>query len=174
MTSKMLGRLAPVFAIACMGFLGCSADDGGGTGGRGGSGGSTGGSAGSGGSTGGSGGAAGSGGTTGGAAGSTGGSGGSAGSAGGGSDAGTGTLSCKELQACQNACRNQSCRDMCFAQGTAAAQQLTTQLSECIEKACSAPDAGSSCRTDVQCAQDGACRVLNETCVEVSPDPDCP
>ena len=173
MTMVRMGRLLPVFAMVSLQFLGCSAADDSGTGGRGGTGGSSsGGSAGSG-MSGGSGGS----GATGGTGGTTGGSGGTAGTggSGGGFDGGSGTATCLEVQNCQNQCgSSQACNNGCLARGTPAAQQLTQQLLDCINTNCPA-DAGlpRSCRTDVQCAQDGPCRVLNETCVEQSPDPGC-
>jgi hypothetical protein len=172
MTMTKLGRLVPVLAVVCGGLLGCSASDDTGTGGRGGTGGSSSGGSGGTGGSGGSndaGGAGGAGGSTGGSAGAA----GSGGSGGGGFDGGSGTSSCLEVQNCQNSCTSQTCNDACLAMGTPAAQQLTQQLLTCIETNC---PAGSprTCRTDVQCLQDGPCRVLNETCVEQSPDPGCP
>jgi hypothetical protein len=170
MTMRTTARLAPVLVAVSLGLWACSAeDDGRDTTGRGGSGGSATGSGGSAG-TGVTGGTSGTGGSTGGTAGTA----GTAG-AGGGFDGGSGTASCLEVQNCQNNCRNQPCRDACLAMGTPDAQQLTLQLSQCIDQNCPA-DAGlpRSCRTDVQCAQDGPCRTLNETCIGQSPDPGCP
>jgi|SRR5690242_16131432 len=168
MTMTTLGRLAPVFMTIFVGLLGCSASDDTTTG-RTGSGGSGGSSTGS----GGTGTTGGSGGTTGGTGGTTGGTAGTGGT-GGSFDGGSGSSSCLDVQNCQNNCRNQSCRDACLAMGTPQAQQLTLQLQQCIDTNCPA-DAGVSrtCRTDVQCAQDGPCRTLNETCVGQSPDPGC-
>ncbi len=167
MTMRTTVRLAPVIAVMSLGWFACSADDNGrDSTGRGGNGGSS--ATGSGGTAGTdvTGGSAGSGGSTGGSAGT--------GGAGGGFDGGSGTASCLEVQNCQNNCRNQTCRNDCLAMGTPEAQQLTLQLSQCIDQNCPA-DAGlpRSCRTDVQCAQDGPCRTLNETCVGQSPDPGC-
>jgi hypothetical protein len=169
-------RLVSAFVLVGWSMVGCSARDDTSTGGRGGSGGTTGGQGG--------GGQGGDGtGATGGTGGSTGGSGGSSGSAGtagtggsggsGGIDGGSGTASCLEVQACRNQCANSSCRDACLATGTPQAQMLTIDLLNCIDQNC---PAGSprTCRTDVQCLQDGPCRTLNETCVGQSPDPDCP
>jgi hypothetical protein len=165
------GRLVPVLIFVCGGALGCSARDDTSTDGRGGSSGSSSGGTGGDG-TGATGGTNGTGGSTGGSGGTSG-SGGSGGGGAGGMDGGSGTASCSEVQSCRNQCRDQDCRDGCLATGTPEAQQLTIDLLNCIDQSCPA-GTPRSCRTDVQCGQDGPCRILNETCVGQSPDPDCP
>jgi len=55
--------------------------------------------------------------------------------------------------------------------GSSMAQDQFNMLDMCISDNC--PEGGMDCACMTQCTADGACKALNETCVGMTPDPDC-